>query len=130
MEQAQYNVAWPPVGTAPQGTVRWGEVGAARPAGIPPGAPAVPLRHTPARTNRRSVAEPPDDQTRQTISAHVEGCFPGVQCWWGLYTRRWWAYVPTTQGDHLLEAVTPDALFWQVVELVRRARTSSWAANR
>lgn len=103
-QQPHHNAARPPEGTAPPSAVPWGEVRAARPVSVPPGAPAAPL-HRPADTTRLPSTVP-----------NIEEHFPGVHCWWGLHTCRWWAYVPTPQGGCLLEAATTDALITQIAE--------------
>ncbi|QFG21619.1 hypothetical protein F7P10_11215 [Actinomadura sp. WMMB 499] len=51
---------------------------------------------------------------RRATAAHIEMLFPGVHCWWGRHTRRWWAFVPTCRGGRLVEADTPNVLFAQI----------------
>jgi hypothetical protein len=55
---------------------------------------------------------------RKTAIAHIEGRFPGVHCWWGLYTSHWWAYIPTSQGGRLIEASTPNILVARITQLL------------
>lgn len=105
--QPHYNAARPPEGTATPGAVPWGEVRVARPVSVPPGASAAPLH----RPNRRSAVA-----VRPSTVANIGEHFPGVHCWWGLHTCRWWAYVPTPWGGCLLEAATTDALIAQIAE--------------
>ncbi|MFG2087196.1 hypothetical protein [Spirillospora sp. NPDC048824] len=71
-----------------------------------------------------------EQPTRETTTAQIEAHFPGVHCWWGLRTCRWWAYVPTAQGGRLLEAATPNALFAQVARAMQKPGEGLWTANR
>lgn len=48
--------------------------------------------------------------------------FPWVQCWWGPYTRRWWAYVPGVGLGRLVEAGGPE----QLAEEILRAMGRPW----
>lgn len=41
--------------------------------------------------------------------------FPWVQCWWGPYTRRWWAYVPGVGLGRLVEAGGPEQLAEEIL---------------
>jgi hypothetical protein len=117
MEQPQHNAARSPEGTATPSAVQWREVRAARPVSVPPGAPAAPLHRPPQ----------PASTVRPSTIPNIEEHFPGVHCWWGLHTCRWWAYVPTPRGGCLLEAATTDALIAQIAERVERR---PWRANR
>ena len=121
MQQPQHNAGRSPEGTASPNAVPWGEVRAARLASHPSGTQSAPLYRPP---------QSPPEQTRQTTTAHIEECFPGVRCWWGLHTHRWWAYVPVPQGDRLLEAASPNTLFTQVAWAARRPEEGSWATSR
>lgn len=109
MERPHHDAGRPPEGTATPGAVPWGEVRAARPVSVPPGAPAAPLHRSPHQSA---------DTVRPSTIANIEGHFPGVHCWWGLHTRRWWAYVPTPPVGRLMEAATTDALIAQIAERV------------
>ncbi|GAA0597363.1 hypothetical protein GCM10009546_69230 [Actinomadura livida] len=97
---------------------------------VPPGAPAAPLHRPPEPPEKQWAATSTEQPTRQTITAQIEAHFPGVHCWWGLRTCRWWAYVPTAQGGRLLEATTPNALFAQVARAMQRPGEGLWKANR
>ncbi|WP_067825280.1 hypothetical protein [Actinomadura kijaniata] len=72
------------------GAGRWGEV--ARPVDVPPDTPAAP-----------------------PFVLALRERFPGVRCWWGSHTRRWWAYLPGDGLGRLIEAATPDALAGQAM---------------
>jgi hypothetical protein len=48
--------------------------------------------------------------------------FPWVQCWWGPYTRRWWAYLPGAGLGRLVEAGGPK----QLADEILRALGQSW----
>lgn len=122
MGQPHYNAARPPEGTAAPRAVPWGEVRAARPVSVPPGAPAAPLHRPPQPPNRQPAAT-----ARPSTIANVEEHFSGVHCWWGLHTCHWWAFVPTPRGGCLLEAATTDTLIAQIAE---RAEGRPWTANR
>ncbi|GAA0245441.1 hypothetical protein GCM10009527_047660 [Actinomadura nitritigenes] len=112
IEEPHYQAAQPPEGTATPRAVPWKEVEAARPVRVPPGTPAAPLHCFP----------PPPPQHRESPTvADIEEHFPGVRCWWGLYTCNWWAYIPTARGGCLREAVTPNALFTQISDALRAA---------
>lgn len=80
---------------------------------LPAGAPNAPLHHSP---ESRPHADGTSEQMRRTAISHIEGHFPGVLCWWGGHTHRWWAYVPTSLGGCLLEATTPNALVSQIAQ--------------
>jgi hypothetical protein len=103
-----HHAAQPPEGTATPKAVPWKEVRAARPVRVPPGPPDAPLHYS-----------PPAQYREPTTVADVEAHFPGVRCWWGLYTCHWWAYIPTAQGGCLRGAITPNALFAQISEALQ-----------
>ncbi|WP_019630995.1 hypothetical protein [Actinomadura atramentaria] len=46
--------------------------------------------------------------------------FPGVPCWWGTFTREWWALVRTPRRDRLVHASSVDGLARAVVRELRR----------
>ncbi|SFP50072.1 hypothetical protein SAMN04489713_114279 [Actinomadura madurae] len=50
---------------------------------------------------------------------------PGLQVWYGLYTRSWWAYVPG-RPDSLIEAPSPELLAQRLTPLA----TTSAARDR
>ncbi|MFI6517319.1 hypothetical protein ACIBF1_17315 [Spirillospora sp. NPDC050679] len=79
----------------------------ARAVGSPSGTPPAPSHRTPPVG--------PD-----TTAAYIQRRFPGVLCWYGRCTGRWWAYLPNRRGGCLLEAVTPDALLVLIGQAVRR----------
>ncbi|URN10059.1 hypothetical protein LUW74_46445 [Actinomadura madurae] len=45
---------------------------------------------------------------------------PGLQVWYGLYTRSWWAYVPG-RPDRLIEAPSPELLAQRLTSLATTA---------
>ncbi|MFI0447440.1 hypothetical protein [Actinomadura sp. 6N118] len=44
-----------------------------------------------------------------TVS-EVRRRFPGVSCWWGIYSQQWWALIPRGASSRLVSAITLDAL--------------------
>jgi hypothetical protein len=44
---------------------------------------------------------------------------PGLQVWYGIYTRSWWAFVPG-YPDQLIEAPSPDLLAQRLTSLAMR----------
>lgn len=45
---------------------------------------------------------------------------PGLQVWYGIHTRSWWAFIPGPP-DHLLEAPSPELLAQRLTSLSMRA---------
>ncbi|MGI5203884.1 hypothetical protein ACQEU6_20190 [Spirillospora sp. CA-108201] len=45
---------------------------------------------------------------------------PGLQVWYGIYTRSWWAFIPGPQ-DRLIEAPSPELLAQQLTALAMRS---------
>ncbi|MGI5164914.1 hypothetical protein ACQEU3_11225 [Spirillospora sp. CA-253888] len=57
---------------------------------------------------------------RQAAAAGLRERFPGVHCWWGRHTRKWWAYLPGNGLGLLLEADTLDGLTTRIIQARRR----------
>lgn len=53
-------------------------------------------------------------------AADLTHWIPGLQVWYGIYTRSWWAFIPGPP-DHLLEAPSPDHLAQKLTALSLRA---------
>ncbi|MBC6463746.1 hypothetical protein [Actinomadura sp. HBU206391] len=47
---------------------------------------------------------------RAAVLADLHERFPGVPCWWGVHTRRWWAMVAWDDRPRLVEAGSPEEL--------------------
>jgi hypothetical protein len=58
----------------------------------------------------------------QRASEGLRERFPWVWCWWGPYTRRWWAYVPGVGLGRLVGAGGPA----QLAEEIQRALGRPW----
>lgn len=57
----------------------------------------------------------PGEASHAAIAAMIEERFPQTMCWWGQYTRRWWALVPYGRGTRLVEARSPEDLCHAIV---------------
>lgn len=55
---------------------------------------------------------------RERAAEGLRERFPLVRCWWGPYTRHWWAYVPGT--DLLIEADGPEQLSEKILRVLVR----------
>jgi hypothetical protein len=59
-------------------------------------------------------------------AAGLKPWIPGLQVWYGLYTRSWWAFVPG-RPDRLIEAASPEHLVQRLLPLAgRQAMRSRW----
>lgn len=47
---------------------------------------------------------------RAMTVSEVRRRFPGVSCWWGIHTQRWWALIPRGASSRLVSAITLDTL--------------------
>jgi hypothetical protein len=66
---------------------------------------------------QRPVPRPHPDQPHATTIADLQER-SGVICWWGAYTREWWALIPGGTQWKIVNAPGPEAL----IEAVFRAR--------
>ncbi|RSN59571.1 hypothetical protein [Actinomadura sp. WAC 06369] len=55
------------------------------------------------------------------LCGELERQLPGVLAWYGRETGSWWAFVPLTSGDRLVEAVSPRDLREAIVRALARA---------
>jgi hypothetical protein len=53
---------------------------------------------------------------------------PGLQVWYGIYTRSWWAFVPGLP-DRLIEARSPELLAQRLTALTMRATEHQYATT-
>ncbi|MFD0900571.1 hypothetical protein [Actinomadura sediminis] len=51
------------------------------------------------------------------LCGELERQLPGVLAWYGNETGSWWAFVPVTSGDRLVEAETPRGLREAIVKV-------------
>lgn len=62
-------------------------------------------------------------------AAGLKAWIPGLQIWYGIYTRSWWAFVPGPP-DRLIEAPSPEHLVQALTPLTARTTTHDTTPTR